>query len=88
MKNLVKYFAVITSTTLAVLGILYVLKNYIIKDEDSDDFADFDDDFDYDFDDLDDADDAREYVTLNMPNEDEKADDSSKKTEKEESKDE
>ena len=50
-------------------GAYYIFKNYIKKDT-TDDFDDFDDEFE-DFDDEEDEEDeAREYVSLNLDNED------------------
>lgn len=68
MKKFLKFVAAIASATVVVLGVLYVVKNFILKDDEFD-FSDFDDDFDDDFDEALDLDD-REYVTLNTEDED------------------
>lgn len=68
MKKFLKFVAAIASATVVVLGVLYVVKNFILKDDEFD-FTDFDDDFDDDFDEALDLDD-REYVTLNTEDED------------------
>lgn len=84
MKKFLKFVAVVTSATVAVLGVLYVWKKYFIKDEDNDVFDEFDNDFEDDFEDDFDAEvDSREYVTLTMPEEGEASTDTEKEEEKE-----
>ena len=68
MKKFVKFLLGLTAVAAAVGGILYFLKNVLMKDY-LDDYDD--DDFDNDLYD----DDARDYVTLSPDEESEEADD-------------
>ncbi len=62
MKKFLKFLASLVAIVSVIGGAYYVVKNFILKDDD-DDFDEFDDDFD-DFDD-DTPSDNRGYVTLN-----------------------
>ena len=66
MKKFVKFLLGLTAVAAAVGGILYFLKNVLMKDYD-------DDDFDNDL--YDEDDDDRDYVTLSPDEESEEADD-------------
>lgn len=68
MKKFLKFVAAIASATVLVLGVLYVIKNFFLKEDSFDDFTDFDD-FDDDFD-MDFTDDEHDYVTLRTDDED------------------
>lgn len=63
MKKFFKFLASLIAIASVIGGAYYVVKNFILNDDD-DDFDDFDDDFD-DFDDSDTSSDDRGYVTLN-----------------------
>jgi hypothetical protein len=85
MKKFGKFIFGALSIAALAGGAFYYLKNFVNKDS-SDDFDDFDDDFeDFESDEEDDATedttaDTREYVTLNMPEEDEALEESSDNT--------
>ena len=70
MKKFVKFLLVLTAVAAAVGGILYFLKNVLMKDY----LDDYDDD-DFDNDLYDEDDDDRDYVTLSPDEESEEADD-------------
>lgn len=86
MKKFLKFLASLVAIASVVGGAYYVVKNFILND-DNDDFDDFDDDFD-DFDDVDTSSDNRGYVTLNSgedESDNEQNNNDSKKTERTES---
>ena len=68
MKKFVKFLLGLTAVAAAVGGILYFLKNVLMKDY-LDDYDDFDNDL------YDEDDDDRDYVTLSPDEESEEADD-------------
>lgn len=70
MKKFVKFLLGLTAVAAAVGGILYFLKNVLMKDY----LDDYDDD-DFDNDLYDEDDDDRDYVTLSPDEESEEADD-------------
>lgn len=70
MKKFVKFLLSLTAVAAAVGGILYFLKNVLMKDY----LDDYDDD-DFDNDLYDEDDDDRDYVTLSPDEESEEADD-------------
>ena len=70
MKKFVKFLLGLTAVAAAVGGILYFLKNVLMKDY----LDDYDDD-DFDNDHYDEDDDDRDYVTLSPDEESEEADD-------------
>ena len=70
MKKFVKFLLALTAVAAAVGGILYFLKNVLMKDY----LDDYDDD-DFDNDLYDEDDDDRDYVTLSPDEESEEADD-------------
>ena len=70
MKKFVKFLLGLTAVAAAVGGILYFLKNVLMKDY----LDDYDDD-DFHNDLYDDVDDDRDYVTLSPDEESEEADD-------------
>ena len=67
MKKFVKFLLGLTAVAAAVGGILYFLKNVLMKD--------YLDDYDFDNDLYDEDDDDRDYVTLSPDEESEEADD-------------
>ena len=70
MKKFVKFLLCLTAVAAAVGGILYFLKNVLMKDY----LDDYDDD-DFDNDLYDEDDDDRDYVTLSPDEESEESDD-------------
>lgn len=85
MKKFLKFLAGFAAIASIIGGAYYVIKNFILKDED--DFDEFDDDFD-DFDDFDTPDtssDDRGYVTLNSDDDEADSDDNEATEEDEES---
>lgn len=69
MKKFLKFLFCTFSLITSILGVYYIVKNVINKNDTDDDFDDFEDDFDEDFDldsDEESSSDSREYVPINL----------------------
>lgn len=66
MKKFIKFILGVGVAVAAIAGVMYFLKNILMRDY----LEDYDDDFDNDLYDAEDADDDRDYVTINVPEKD------------------
>lgn len=78
MKKFLKFLFCTFSLAAAALGVYYLVKNVINKNDADDDFDDFEDDFEDDFDEFEtekdgNASESREYVPINLSGADDEA---------------